>query len=74
MASSRPSIEDPTVTTRKLHRENRGPSDSLKDDSTAEIVRFMWAMIPRSPHDFCPFLMIKSENCLKNQNKFHKIL
>ena len=55
MASSRPSIEDPTVTTRKLHRENRGPSDSLKDDSTAEIVRFMWAMIPRSPHDFCPF-------------------
>ena len=40
-----------------FHRENRGRSDSLKDDSMAEIARFEWAKIPRfSPHDFPPFL------------------
>ena len=38
---------------RKFHRENYGPSDSLKADSTAEIAQFKWATIsPISPHDF----------------------
>ena len=41
---------------RKFNLKNRGPSDSLKDDSTAEIVQFKWATIPRfSPHDFPHF-------------------
>ena len=41
---------------KKFHYKNRGPSDSLKDDLTAEIGRFKWAMIPQfSPHDFPPF-------------------
>ena len=31
---------------RKFQHENRGPSDSQKDDSTAEIGRFKWATIP----------------------------
>ena len=31
---------------RKFHPENHRPSDSLKDDSTAEIARFKWATIP----------------------------
>ena len=31
---------------RKFHRKNRGPSDSLKYDSTAEIALFKWATIP----------------------------
>ena len=30
---------------RKCHRKNRGPFDSLKDESKAEIARFKWAMI-----------------------------
>ena len=37
---------------KKFHRENRGLSDSLKDDSTDEIGIFKWATIPRFP----PFL------------------
>ena len=37
---------------RNFHRENCGPSDSLKDDSMAEIARFKWTTIPRSPHNF----------------------
>ena len=42
---------------RKFYRENRGPADSLKDDSMAEIRRFKLATIPRfSPHDFPLFL------------------
>ena len=42
---------------KKFHLKNRGPCNSLKDDSTAEIARFKWATIPRfSPHDFFPFL------------------
>ena len=32
---------------KKFYSENRGPSDSLKDDLTAKIMRFKWAMIPR---------------------------
>ena len=39
----------------KLNRKNRGLSDSMKDDSMAEIVRFKWATISLSPHDFCLF-------------------
>ena len=31
---------------RKFHRENRGLSDSLKDNSMAEIAQLKWAMIP----------------------------
>ena len=31
---------------RKFYRKNRGPSDSLKDDLTTEIVRFKQALIP----------------------------
>ena len=31
---------------RKFHPENRGPSDSLKDDSMAETVQFKSATIP----------------------------
>ena len=62
---------------KKFHHENRGPSDSLKDDSTAEIEWFNWATIPR----FSPFLLkeLNPEN-LENawkikikSIKFHKI-
>ena len=38
---------------KKFHRKNRGPFDSQKDDSMAEITRFKWATIPRSP-EFLP--------------------
>ena len=31
---------------RKFHPKNREPSDSLKDDSMAEIAQFKWATIP----------------------------
>ena len=63
---------------RKFHCDNGGPFDSLKDDSTAEIVRFKWATIPRfSPHNFLPTISPffegiksrKSGKCMKNQNK-----
>ena len=41
---------------RTFHRENRGASYLLKDDSTSEIERFKGATIPQfSPHDFPPF-------------------
>ena len=57
---------------RKFHRENRGPSNSLKDDSMAEIERFKWATIPRfSPHvflptNFLPFLKELNRENLEN--------
>ena len=41
---------------RKFYRENRGPSDSLKDDSMAKIKQFKSATISRfSPHNFPHF-------------------
>ena len=63
---------------RKFHRENHGPSDSLKDDSTTEIGRFKWTTIPQfSSHGFPPFSKgiksRKSGKCLKNQSKVEKI-
>ena len=62
---------------REFRRENRGPSDSLKDDSTAEIARFKWTTIPQfSPHDIPPFFKgmksRKSRKCLKIKIKFIK--
>ena len=62
---------------RRFQPENCGPSDSLKDDSMAEIARFKWATIPRFfPHDFSHFLKgnksIKFGKCLKSQNKSRK--
>ena len=66
---------------RKFHRKNRGPSDSLKDDSTAEIGGFKWAIVPRSPHDSPPpflkeFNPENPENAWKikmKSRKFYKI-
>ena len=39
----------------KFYRKNHGASDSLKDDSRAEIAEFEWGTIPWSPHDFLFF-------------------
>ena len=58
---------------RKLNRENRKPSDFLKDDSTAKIAQFKWATIPQFSPFFKGIKSKKSEKCLKNQNKIKKI-
>ena len=53
---------------KKFHPKNYGLSNSLEDDSTAEIERFKWAMIPR----FSSFLKRNSIHKMRKMPKISK--